>query len=228
MGLAAWLREALSLDPAVYRAILVHPHGLALALTVVALAGISEALAQSLILFINQVRPRRFALALLVSAFTHVVGFFFWTATIWLIARYGFGRNLPYLLLARAIGLAYAPQLLSFFVLTPYLGSLFALVVAVWTLLATVVAVSAALEMGLWEAAACSGLGWLTVQVWRRTLGRPVIRLERWLQQRSAGIELRWTLRDVAEGVLVRRLRERLHQVRAPHSEHEDGEDAHG
>jgi len=211
-----WIRHALALDPAVYRAVLWDPQGLTLALAVVALAGLSEALAQSLVLFINQVRPRRFVLALWVSAITHVVGFFFWTGTIWLIARYGFGRTLPYLVLARAIGLAYAPQLLGFFVLTPYLGSLFALAIAVWSLLATVVAVSASLGMSLWEAAACSGLGWLGVQVWRRTLGRPVGRLERWLQQRTAGIEFRWTLRDVAEGVLVQRIRERLHRARSP------------
>ena len=192
------VRRALGLDPEVFRMAAHTPAALLVALGVVALAGFSEGVGQSIVLFINRVRPRRFVLALLLSAFSHTVGYVFWTATIWALGMYLFGRTVPYSVLARAVGLAYAPHLLGFFVLTPYLGALLSLVIAVWSLLATVVAAQMALNMTVWQAVACSGLGWLLVQVWRRTLGRPVLALERWAQRRAAGAPLRWTLRDVS------------------------------
>ncbi|RME53107.1 MAG: hypothetical protein D6790_18015 [Caldilineae bacterium] len=193
------VRRALALDPQIFRLAAQQPTALPAALGVVALASLSEGVGQSIVLFINRVRPRRFVLALLLSAFSHTVGYIFWSATIWALGVYLFGRAVPYHVLARAVGLAYAPHLLGFFVLTPYLGALFSLVIAVWSLLATVVAAQMALNMTVWQAVACSGLGWLLVQVWRRTLGRPVLALERWAQRRAAGAPLHWTLRDVSQ-----------------------------
>ncbi|MBI3959091.1 MAG: hypothetical protein HY328_09800, partial [Chloroflexi bacterium] len=118
-------------------------------------------------------------------------------ATIWLVGMRLFGRGEEFVVVARSVGLAYAPQLLGFFVLTPYLGSLFALIIGVWSLLATVVAVSAGLGLTIWQAAACSGLGWLLVQIARRTLGRPLLAFERWAENRAAGAPLRWTTDDL-------------------------------
>lgn len=192
------VRRALTLDPSIFGLAAQTPAALPVALSVVALAGLSEGVGQSIVLFINRVRPRRFVLALVLSAFSHTVGYMFWTATVWVLGMYLFGRTAPYNTLARAVGLAYAPHLLGFFVLTPYLGALFSLVIAVWSLLATVVAAQMALDITVWQAVACSGLGWLLVQIWRRTLGRPVLALERWAQRRAAGTPLRWTLRDVS------------------------------
>src|SRR5690606_13447626 len=136
------------------------PGGLLIALVVVALAGLSEALGQSLILFINRISPQRFGFAILLSTGTHVIGYLFCTATIWLLGIYLFTSDVTYATVGRAVGLAYAPQLLSFFVLTPYLGSLFALIIAVWSLLATVIAVQVGLDLTIWQAVVCSGTGW--------------------------------------------------------------------
>ncbi|MBX3050414.1 MAG: YIP1 family protein [Caldilineaceae bacterium] len=196
-GLAELIRRALALDPTVYRLLAENGQGLGIALLVVALAGLSEGLAQSIVLFINRITPRRFVLSLLLSAATHAVGYLFWAATIWLVGMRLFGRGEAFAVVARAVGLAYAPQLFGFFILTPYLGSLFSLVIAVWTLLATVVAVHAGLGLTIWQAVACSAVGWLLVQIARRTLGRPLLAFERWAENRAAGVPLHWTVADL-------------------------------
>ncbi|MCL4831648.1 MAG: YIP1 family protein [Caldilineaceae bacterium] len=196
-GLGELIRRALALDPMVYRQVAEDGTGLGVALLVVALAGLSEGLGQSIVLFINHITPRRFLLSLLLSAATHAVGYLFWAGTIWLVGMRLFGRSEEFAVVARAVGLAYAPQLLGFFVLTPYLGSLFALIIGVWSLLATVVAIQAGLGLTVWQAAACSAVGWLLVQIARRTLGRPLLAFERWAESRAAGVPLRWTVDDL-------------------------------
>ncbi len=221
------IRRALALEPEIFAQIAQVPGGLMTALIVVALAGLSEALAQSLILLINHVSPLRFGLAILLSTGTHVIGYYFWTATIWLVGVYLFDRPASYGTVGRTVGLAYAPQLLGFFVLTPYLGTLFALIIAVWSLLATVVAVQVGLDLTVWQAVACSGVGWLLVQAWRRTLGRPVLAFEHWLRRHTAGVPLHWTPRNLRQIRLPDRLRQHIPigdrgsspAQRAPHSE---------
>jgi hypothetical protein len=215
------IQQALALEPQIFVQISQAQQGLLIAISVVALAGLSEALAQSLVLFINRISPQRFGLAILLSAGTHMVGYLFWTATIWLVGTYLFNREISYAIVGRAVGLAYAPQLLGFFVLTPYLGSLFALIISVWSLLATVVAVQVGLNLTVWQAVACSGVGWLLVQIWRRTLGRPLLRFELWLRRRTAGVPMLWTSHDLSQLRLPDRLRQRI-QLRARYLKSKD------
>lgn len=213
-GFSELLRRALALDPAVYRLLAENGQGLGIALLVVALAGLSEGVGQSIVLFLNRITPRRFLLSLILSAATHAVGYLFWAATIWLVGMRLFGRGDAFVVVARAVGLAYAPQLFGFFILTPYLGSLFSLIISVWTLLATVIAIHAGLELTLWQAVACSGVGWLLVQIGRRTLGRPLLAFERWAENRAAGVPLRWTMDDLRRIRLPDDWRERLRRDR--------------
>lgn len=209
-GLGELLRRALTLDADAYRLMAQAGSGLGIAMLVVALSGLSEGMAQSIVLFINRITPRRFVLSLLLSASTHILGFLFWSGTIWLVGVHLFARSEEFGVVMRAVGLAYAPQLLGFFVLVPYLGSLFSLIISVWTLLATVVAVHAGLGLTLWQAAACSGVGWLLVQITQRTLGRPLLAFERWAESWAAGVPLRWTMDDLRRVRLPEEWRERL------------------
>ncbi|MEZ4707756.1 MAG: YIP1 family protein [Caldilineaceae bacterium] len=197
--------RALSLDSAIYAAVQRHPSGIGVALAVVFLAGLSEALGQSVVLFINQIRPKRVAITLLISAISHLFGYALWAAIVWFIGVRVFGHSQPFLTTASAVGLAYAPRLAAFFVLTPFLGNGFSLLLSLWSLLAIVVAVSVGLDMPMWQAVATSGLGWFAVQVWQRTLGRPVYAVRNWLEKRAAGRPLQFTLNDVA-------------RIRRPHS----------
>lgn len=191
------IRQALRLEPTIYAAIQNAPSGIWLALVVVLMAAFSESVGQSIVLFINRVRPRRFMLALALATVSRLGGFFMWAASIWLIAGYVFGRNTSFVTVASAVGLAYAPQLLAFFVLTPFLGNIFSILLSLWSLLAIIVAVRVGLGLEMWQAVVTSGLGWLMIQLWQRTLGRPVYSLGRWLERVAAGVPLELAVNDI-------------------------------
>jgi hypothetical protein len=191
------IRYALHLDAAIYAAIQQNPAGIWVALSVVCLAALSEAVGQSIILFLNRVRPWRFGFALLMAALRSLVGYGLWTASVWLVGSYVFGRAVPGPTVASAVGLAYAPQLLSFFTLIPFLGPGLATILSLWSMLAIVVAVRVGLGLETWQAIVTSGLGWLLIGIWQRTLGRPIYVLGRWIEQRVAGVPLEFTWQNV-------------------------------
>jgi hypothetical protein len=189
--------QALTLDESIYIAVQESPQGLWIALIVMGLAGLSQALGQSLVLFINQVRPRRFILAMLASVIGYMGGYGLWLASVWLVVVYAFNVDVSWMAVAAAVGLAYAPQLFAFFELTPFLGSPFGVLLSLWTLLAIITAMRGGLGLETWQAVAASGLGWLLLQVWRRTLGAPVYALGHWIEERAAGVPLRYGAADV-------------------------------
>lgn len=160
---------------------------LQVALAVVFVAGLSSAVGQSVVLFANRVQPRRFLASLLLSAALFVVGFLFWSLSSWLVAERVFGVEAPYALIVRAVGLGYSPYLLGFFVLTPYLGRMIWVGLSIWALLASLVAWHTALGLTLWQALACSVLGWLVLQLLGRTIARPAVKLGGWLRRVVAG-----------------------------------------
>ena len=192
------IQHALGLDQAIFTAVQQAPEGLWLAGMIVCLAGLSEAVGQSIVLLINRVRFKRFVLALLIATISHFVGYLLWTTTVWLVGGYLFERTQPWLAIASVVGLAYAPQLLAFFTLTPFIGNPFSILLSLWSLLAIVVALRAGLGLETWQAIVTSGLGWLLIQTWKRTVGRPVYALGRWLQRRAAGVPLEFTSHDVS------------------------------
>ncbi len=163
---------------------------LRLALTVVFLAGLSQAVGQSLVLFANRVSPRRFVASLILSAAVFTFTFLFWTASVWLIASRAFEHPRPFATAVAAVGLAYAPQLFAFFTLTPYLGSLFWVVLSTWTLVAIVVATGVTFDLSTPRAIAAAALGWVLLQALQRTLGRPLARWNKRLKHLVAGREL--------------------------------------
>lgn len=191
------IQQALGLQEAIFALIQRAPAGMGIALLVVGLAGISESLGQSIVLFINRVRFKRFMLALLISTASHMIGYCLWTVSVWLIGGVIFRHAEPFTAIASAVGLAYAPQLFAFFVLTPFVGNTFSWLLALWSLLAMVVAVHVGLGLETWQAVVTSVLGWSLIQVWKRTLGRPVYALGRWLHRRAAGVPLEFTAHDL-------------------------------
>lgn len=197
-SLGETIREALALRESIFVTIQRAPNGLWLALAVVGLAGLSEAVGQSLVLFINHVRPRRFILAVLTSVLTYFIGYVLWTVSVWLVGVYAFDRDVGWVAVAAAVGLAYAPQVLAFFELTPFFGSPFGIILSLWSLMAILIAVRAGLGLETWQAALAGGLGWLLLQVWRYTVGRPIVALGRWIEQRAAGVPMRYKPADMS------------------------------
>jgi len=191
--------RALRLDESIFAAVQSADWGIWVALAIVTLAALSEAIGQSIVLFINKVSPRRFWLALGISAVSHVIGYAFWAGTVWLIGRYLFDREQAIWIVASAVGLAYAPRLLSFIALIPFFGNGISLLLSLWSLFATVVAVGVGFDMNMGQAVVTSGLGWVVVQIWQRTLGRPIYAIGRWIDNRAAGVPLRLTLKDIPQ-----------------------------
>jgi hypothetical protein len=191
------LSMAMRLDPAIYALIQVAPGGLAVAVTVVFLAGLSESLGQSVVLFINRIRPGRFGLALVIGAISHLIGYLVWTLTIWSSGTLFFGANAAPAAVASAVGLAYAPQVLSFLELAPFIGVLIQVVLSLWSMLAVILAVRVGLGLETWEAVAISTFGWLLLQVVRVTIGRPFQRWQRWVAGQAAGVRLAHGAKDL-------------------------------
>jgi len=193
------LRLALRLDPTIYNLLQHHDRGLIYAALIVLLAGVSESLGQSVVLFLNRVRPRRFILALSITTVSHIVGYFLWTLTIWLVGSWLTQSEQPWRAVAVVVGMAYAPQVFAFFELTPYLGNLIWGVLSLWSMIAIVVALHFGLGMATWQALIVSSLGWVVMQTLRRTVGRPILHLRTILQRRAAGVPLTVKKNDVAE-----------------------------
>ena len=191
------IQQVMRLNQSVFTEIQQSPGGFGIALMIVTLAGLSESLGQSVVLFINRLPPRRFVLALLITVASHLGGYAVWTVTVWLVGVYVFGQSVSLYTVACVVGLAYAPQILAFFELTPFLGNPFSILLTLWSMVAIVMAVRMGLNLELWQALLASGLGWVIIQIWRRTIGRPIYALGRWLQRRAAGVPLEFTLSDV-------------------------------
>ena len=197
--LSLWnaISSALSLDSLVFTELLTAPNGIRIALITVLLAGFSEAFGQSVVLFINRVMPGRFWLALIISTISHMAGYLLWSAVVWLAGSYLFDRVVPFGAVASVVGLAYAPRIFAFFTLIPFLGNTMSLLMSLWSMLAVVVALEVGLQLELWQAIVTGGAGWFLVQVWQRTLGRPVYAIDRWVKNFAAGVPLIFTMDDI-------------------------------
>ena len=184
------LTGAFRLDAETFRLADAVPLGSLVAFWVVLLAGVSSAIGQSAVLFINRIRPGRFVGSLLVSAVIYIFTYLFWTVSILLIARYVFGSVAAWGTVARAVGLGYAPQLFSLLAFMPFFGVPILILLSLWSLLAVIVGIGVTLGLPLWQALLCSVLGWLMLQFLERTVGRPVVAARNWLRRSVAGNEV--------------------------------------
>lgn len=190
MKFAEASRRVLVFDSSVFDMLQNSAEGLYLALMVVVIAGLSQALGQSVVLFAHHVTPRRFVASLLLSAALYLFGYVFNVITIYAVSRWVFAVMLSAWAIAVAVGLAYSPFLLSFFMLVPYFGAFIEHALSLWTLVTTVLAIRVVTGLTLWQALLCSVLSWLLLQLLQRSIGRPVVRLSSRLRGRIAGTRL--------------------------------------
>lgn len=180
---------ALALREEAFLGVQRSPEGPAFALTVVLLAGVATALGQSVVLFINRVKPKRFVLTVLISSALYVFSYAAWAISLWGLGRVLFASEAALDQVIRTVGLGYAPHLFSFLAFIPFLGIGLGSVLTVWSLFAIVIGVQVGLGLNVWQAFVCAGLGWLALQVLQRTLGHPLLQVSRWLKARAAGVE---------------------------------------
>ena len=198
------LGGAFQLDAEAYQQTSIAPGGIRLALLVVLVAGLSIAVAQSIILFINQVRPARFIFSLLLNMVLFAAGFIFLVFSTWLITLLPWTVQVSFPRLIAVLGLSYAPILFGFLGGLPYLGSPLLSVLSVWHLLAMVVGFGAVTGTDLGHAFGYVAFGWLVLQLLQQTIGRPIANLGKWLANTVAGVELITHRRDVVDVIYSR------------------------
>lgn len=185
------ISSVLSLNSEVFREIPLLLHSLPAALLVVFIAGFYQSLSQIVVLFINQVRPLRFVLSLVISALFFVVGYGFWALSTWVILKFAFSSSLSFLEMVRTLGFSYAPLMVfGVFVVLPYFGGGVFVVLSIWTLLAVVVGIETLSSVGRWEAFGSAVLGWIVLQIIQKTVGQPIASLGQWITNWAAGEEL--------------------------------------
>lgn len=161
-----------------------------LAVVVVVLAGLSEAVGESVVLFVNRVKPSHFVRSLFISALIFAFTYLFLAASIWGVARLFFQPEAQFTQVATVVALAQAPRLLGFLVFLPYFGLPVSVLLWIWSLLATTVGVAELLDLTAWQAPVVVALGSVLLLTLQRTVGRPLLALARIARRRAAGVEL--------------------------------------
>jgi len=179
-----------TLNTEALRAIGTLPQGLIVALVVVVAAGLSQSIAQSIILFVNQVKPVRFIFSLLLNAFLFVCGCAFLVLSTWLITFLPWIGEIPFPVLLTVLGISYAPLIFSFLGAIPYLGVPILTLLSVWHLFAMIVGIRAVSDFQVMQAFECVALGWLVLRLLESTVGQPLANLGRWLTNTIAGVRL--------------------------------------
>lgn len=164
---------------------------------VVILAGLSQAIGQSIILFVNRVKPGRFVLSLAISAVLFGFGYLFWALSTWAMKNLFYPPTIPFNSVRATLGFAYAPQLFSFLVALPYFGVPINVILSIWSFIALLLGLTISLNVDVFDAAICGTLGWLMVQVLQRTIGRPVANFGHWLSNSAAGVNLVTDLKEI-------------------------------
>ncbi|HYZ85031.1 MAG TPA: hypothetical protein VE621_11540 [Bryobacteraceae bacterium] len=175
------LRGGLTLDREAFRSLYDTPFEHLIALGVFCLAAISEAVGQSVDLFLHRVPPKRFLLSLFLTAVMLAFTVVLWTATFWAISRFVYGRDYAFYDLLAGVGLGHAPYLFGFLILIPWLGLVIRAILQVWTLLAVITSLFV-LEMPFRDLLLAALPGWLIVEALYRMTGSPVRWLNNFLQ----------------------------------------------
>ena len=166
------------------------PDAGAVALTIVLLAGISEAAGESVVLFVNRVRPRRFVLSLAVSGLIFVFTFLFLAGSVFTVTRLLLQPEVRPFDVAVVVGVAFAPRMFGFLGFLPYFGQPIGILLQSWSVLVALRGVRAVFGTTLLEAIAAVALGALLLAVLQRTVGWPLVYVARRLLSVTAGVKL--------------------------------------
>ncbi|MEM8718546.1 MAG: hypothetical protein AAGE84_04460 [Cyanobacteria bacterium P01_G01_bin.39] len=180
----------LQLNPETFELINNLPLGLLASILVVLLAGLSQTFGQSVMLFINRVRPLRFVLSVAIAAVLFVFNYNFWVLSTWLVARWLLEVNLPVLEVVKTLGFSYAPLLLGFLIVIPYFGMPILVILSIWTLMAIAIGLGTISDLEIWQAFECCLGGWLVLQLSQRVFGKAIARITSKIVDWVAGVEL--------------------------------------
>ncbi|MBE9225357.1 CAAX protease [Phormidium sp. LEGE 05292] len=191
--------EVFSFNSEAFETIINLHEGMLLALLVVVLAGLSLSVGQSIILFINRVKPARFVFSLLLNAILFTFGFVFLVFSTWLICLLPWSVNVPFWHLMEVLGLSYAPLLFSFLGALPYLGVPILNLLSVWRLLAMIVGFSVVAGVSETIALGYVAFGWVVLQLLESTIGQPIAKLGKKVADKVAGVKLATNNQELRE-----------------------------
>lgn len=178
---------ALNMSPDVLPIVESYPNTGWIIFCIAVLCGASALLGQSVVLFLNHVRPGRFVISLILNGFILAISFISWGIAIWLLGSLLTPTPPTLGVTLRMVGLATAPFIFGFLGLVPYLGDVIARVLYVWSLLIMVRAVEFTFQLPYLQAVLVVGAGWLLLLLVSNTIGRPVVALRNLVWSRVVG-----------------------------------------
>jgi len=193
--------QVLQLNPEAFKIINLIPGDTTVAVIIVLVAGLSQSLAQAIVLFVNRVKPLRFVLSLLIGAILFTFGYLFLVFSTWIITITPWTVTPQFSLVAKVLGFSYAPLILSLLGATPYVGVPILYLLSLWHLLAMVVGFAAVGNISVWESFSYVALGWFTLQILQQTIGQPLAKLGAWIADKTAGVTLVRTF-DALDNIL--------------------------
>lgn len=170
-----------------------------LSLLILFLSGLSLTVGESIVLFANQVSWPRFVLSVVLSATLLMLSVVLWAGSIWVIAGLLFQAERPFGDLLIIVSFSYAPLMLGFLVLLPYLGNIILHLLNIWTFLATLAAVAFVYQFGFWQALTCTALGWVSLELLTRLPVVNISRLDSLLWRLSTGKPRALSVEDIVE-----------------------------
>jgi len=191
------VRGFLSFDRAAYQTVVNQEGGMALALATLILSGISLGLGQSVVLFANRVRRRRFIISLLMSGLVFLAGVLAWSGSVWLLSRLITRLSIEYLTIFTGAAISLSPLLFGFLVLMPYLGNFIYQILRIWALLIYLVVIDSVTGIGFWWALSMSLLGWILLELILRIPALKFDRIRNWYWRLTTGTTHRQEVDEV-------------------------------
>ncbi|MEM6283927.1 MAG: hypothetical protein AAF787_17180 [Chloroflexota bacterium] len=151
------------------------PNILPIALQILFFALLSETVGQSIILFANRVRWRRFSLSLLMNTTLYLLSVLAYGFTLWVVVELRYDLQQPFRQIVIMIGLAHTPLLFGFLGFMPYLGMPIVRFLQIYMVILVWLGLRAVFEIPLVNALAAIVFTVIFVEALRRTIGRPVV-----------------------------------------------------
>lgn len=189
--------EAMRLNPRAFEVVMANqqPQGLILAIAIT--GGASLLLGQSVILFVNRIKPGRFIFSLVLNGVIFTLSLAIWALAIWVTGKILFPNDIPLLTVLSLVGLGAAPYVFGFLVLLPYAGTFIGKVLSVWSFMVVLAGLTTLAQGNFTAALICTTVGWLIITVMSATIGRPIIYLRNRVWTRLTGADMDASVHDI-------------------------------
>jgi hypothetical protein len=167
----------LSLDPTAIKAVQTAPNALSIAIWILLLGTVSDVLGDSPLLFFKKMRRGRFAAALGIEAGLSIVRVAIWILSFWILVNLLDLSSVSLTEVVLVVGLGYAPMLLSFLVLIPFLGPVIGRILHAWTLVTILASIAVAANSSPWQVLAPGLVAVLLILLVRRWSDRVSVAL---------------------------------------------------